>query len=427
MRLLHLYRPHLLLDLARQRRPSGSWPAGPIVLGGQPWIAGTVLDADPAARALGVRRGMPLASAHRLAPEATFLDPDPAADREAIEAAFEGLAAFSPAIAGSAEPGDQAFGLLEAQADGLEGLWGPEPVLAARIAAALTASLAGTPRAGMAGTRFAATVAAAAAGPGALVAVPADGEAVFLAGLPASLLTPDAEIRARLRRFGLRRIGQVADLPMTALVARFGEEGARIGARSRGEETDPFRPRRAPERLLLSLPIDPPVGELEAVRFVLRRLATALAANLAARGLATARGQVRLELDLAFARAGTPGEVIAETRFPEPTADAEAIERLLLARLERTPPPAPVARLELELAGAEAAAGQQLPLFVPQALRGARLQWQLARLALTYGEDRIRRVEITDPEAPLAEHRWAWRPVAGSVGGEAAGSARSVR
>lgn len=427
MRLLHLYRPHLLLDLARQRRPSASWPAGPLVLGGQPWIAGTVLDADPAARALGVRRGMPLGSAHRLAPEATFLDPDPAADRAAVEAAFETLATFSPAIAGSAEPGAQAFGLLEAQTDGLEGLWGPETELAARIAAALTASLAGAPRAGIAGTRFAATIAAAAAVTGGLVAVPPAGEAAFLGPLPASLLTSDAEIRARLRRFGLRQIGQVADLTTSALVARFGEEGARIGARARGEETNPFRPLRTPERLLLALPIDPPVGALEAVRFVLRRLAMALAANLAARGLAAARGRARLELDLAFARAGTPGEVVVEARFPEPTADAEAIERLLLARLERTPPPAPVARLELELAGAETATGQQLPLFVPQALRGARLQWQLARLALTYGEDRIRRVEITDPEAPLAERRWAWRPVAGPAAGEVSRTARPLR
>jgi hypothetical protein len=100
-------------------------------------------------------------------------------------------------------------------------------------------------------------------------------------------------------------------------------------------------------------------------------------------------------------------------RFPEPTADGEAIERLLLAKLERTPPPAPVARLELELSGAEPAAGQQLPLFVPQALRDARLGWQLARLAVTFGEDRVRRIEITDPEAPLAERRWTWRPVEG--------------
>src|SRR5205807_10509863 len=140
---------------------------------------------------------------------------------------------------------------------------------------------------------------------------------------------------------------------------------------------------------------------------VLRRLATALGGNLMARGLAATNGRIRLALDLTFAKAGIPPELVGEVRFPEPTADAEAIERLLLARLERVPPPAPVARLELELSGASAAAGQQLPLFVPQALHGARLGWQLARLALTFGEDRVRRFEITDPEAPLSERRWS--------------------
>jgi hypothetical protein len=72
-----------------------------------------------------------------------------------------------------------------------------------------------------------------------------------------------------------------------------------------------------------------------------------------------------------------------------------------------------VERLELELVGTEPAAGQQLPLFVPQALHAARLSWQLASLAVTFGEDRVRRVELLDPEAPLPERRWAWRPVSG--------------
>ena len=428
MRLLHLYRPHLLLDLARERQVSGSWPAGPIVLGGQPWVPGTVLDTDPAARALGVRRGMPLGSAHRLAPEATFLDPDPDADRAAIEAAFEILATFSPAVTGSIDPGDQAFGLLEVQIDGLELLWGPEPILVERIDRAIAPFLAGRSRSGIAATRFVAMVAAAAAEPGSLVTVPLGGEAHFLAPRSVSLLTQDAEIRARLRRFGLRKIGQVAELAASALVARFGAEGDRMGARARGEETDPFRPRRMPERLLLGLPIDPPVAEMEAVRFVLRRLASALAANLAGRGLAATHGRLRLELDLSFARAGTPGELVAEAQFPEPTADAQAIEQLLLARLERTPPAAPVARLELELSGAEPATGQQLPLFIPQALRGARLHWQLARLALIHGEDRIRRIEITDPEASLAERRWSWRTVTtDTVPAVGTGASRTAR
>jgi nucleotidyltransferase/DNA polymerase involved in DNA repair len=412
MRLLHLYRPHLLLDLARQRLPSGSWPAGPVVLGGKPWTDGTVLDADPGARSLGVRRGMPLGTAHRLAPEAVFLEPDPEADRAAGEAAFERLATYSPAIAGTSDPADVAFGLFEAQVDGLEALWGPEPRLVATVVEALVPIVAGRARAGIAGTRFAATVAAAAARPGELVSVAPGDEAGFLGPLPTTLLTPDLDVRARLHRFGLRRIEQVAAIPTSALVARFGEAGARIGMRARGEETEPFRPRRTPERLRLSLPIEPAVSEVEAVRFVLRRLATALAASLAARGLAATHGRLRLALDVAFAKAGLTPAVVVEARFPEPTADAEAIERLLLARLERVPPPAPVARLELELSGAEPATGEQLPLFVPQALHGARLAWQLARLALTYGDDRIRRVELRDPDAPLPERRWAWRAVA---------------
>jgi hypothetical protein len=75
------------------------------------------------------------------------------------------------------------------------------------------------------------------------------------------------------------------------------------------------------------------------------------------------------------------------------------------------PPPAPVARIELELGGVVAAAGQQLALFVPQAVRDARLGWQLARLALTFGEDRIARIELGDTDAPIPERRWRWIPV----------------
>jgi nucleotidyltransferase/DNA polymerase involved in DNA repair len=421
MRLLHLFRPHLLLELARARASELflPFPPGPLILGGRPWDPGPVLDADPAARALGVRRGIPLGSAHRLVPEATFIDPDPDADRASMETAFEALAAFSPGIAGSTDPAAPSFGLFEVQVDGLEPLWGAEPVLVERLTAALAGSLGGIPdgiRAGIAGTRFAATIAAFHAQPGAPVMIPPGGEADFLAPHPARLLTSDPDVRARLVRFGLRQIGAIAELPRSALIARFGEEGARIHARARGEELEPFRPRRTPERLVLALPIEPAAEDLEPLRFVLHRIASALTEQLTARGLAAASARLHLELDLAFARAGTPSGLDVEQRFPEPTADAEAIERLLFARLERTPPPAAVARLTLELDGTAPAAGQQLLLFTPQAARGAKLEWQLARLALTFGEDRVRRVEIDDPEAPLPETRWRWRPVLANGG-----------
>jgi nucleotidyltransferase/DNA polymerase involved in DNA repair len=395
---------------------SASWPPGPIVLGGQPWTDGAVVDADPLARALGVRRGMPLGAAHRLAPEATFLDLAPDADRDALEAACERLAAFSPGIAATSDVMSLVFGRIAIQVDGLMRLWGVEEAMVPRMVGALAGVLPGLPRAGIAGTSFAASVAAADAGEGGIPVLVAPGDdAVFLAPHPARLLTRDQDVRARLARFGLRTIGAVAELPRSAVVARFGEEGARLHARARGEETERFRPRRAPERMALALPLDPPSESLDAVRFVLRRLAATLADQLSARGQAAGIAQLVVTHDLAFSRRGTPATLRIEQRLPEPTADAEAIERLLLARLEKSPPPAEVARLELELGLVEAAQGQQLPLFTPQASRDARLGWQLARLAIAFGVDRVHRVELGDTEAPLAEHRWRWRAVAGTA------------
>ncbi len=422
MRLLHLLWSHLPLRLAQARMdatlgaPSASWLPGPIVLGGKPWTDGIVVDADPLARALGVRRGIPLGSAHRLAPEATFLDLEPDADRANLETAFGRLTGFSPGIAGTSDVTDPAFGRIAVQVDGLVRLWGIEETLVARMTAALAPVLPGPPRAGIAGTAFAASVAAAHAEAGGVpILVPPGDDERFLAPYPARLLTRDADVRARLSRFGLRTIGSVAALPRSALVARFGDEGARLHTRARGEETEPFRPRMAPERMALGLTLEPPGEELEAVRFVLRRLAGALADQLSARGRAAGLARLVVTHDLAFARHGTPPEIRIEQRFPEPTADGEAIERLLLARLAAAPPPAAVARLDLELGLVEPAQGQQLPLFTPQAARDARLAWQLARLAIAFGVDRVCRVELADPEAPLPEARWRWLPVAGTA------------
>ena len=387
MRLLHLHWPHLPLRLARSR--STSFPTGPVVLGGQPWAPGVVLDADPTAMAMGVRRGMPLGTAHRLAPEATFLDPDLDADEAALDAALDRLAAFSPSVAAEIAPTHPSFGRIEIGVDGLDRLWGPDPALVERVGAALAPMLPGRPRAGIAGTRFAALVAAAIdepgveSGPGGTsrdssrrasritshgrlptVVLPG-GEADFLARLPAALLTSDPDVRGRLARLGLRRIGQVAAIPRSALVARFGPAGERLHAHARGEETDPFVPRRAPERMVLALPVEPAVEGLEPLRFLLHRLAAALSDQLAGRGLAAGRAHLRLALDTTFADRGTPAIIVLEQRLPEPTAEAEAIERLLFAHLERTPPPAPVARLELELADVAPAAGQQLSAVRP--------------------------------------------------------------
>ena len=391
------------------------------MLGGMPWTDGSVLDASRSALELGVRPGMPLGSAHRLAPEARFLDPNPAADGAAMEAALDRLAGFSPSVAAEEDPAMPGFGRADVHLDGLRRLWGPEPVMANRIGEALAEILPGPPLAGVGGTRFVAAVAASLAGEGVagvaatrgagvrLHLVEAGADADFLAPLPAATLSRDPMVRARLDRFGLRRIGQVAELPLSAVVARFGADGERIHARARGLETDPFRPRRTPERMTLALPIEPPVADIEALRFVLHRLAAAFGDQLVARGAAAGRARLTLELDGTFVAGETPPTMVIDQPLPEPTSEGLAVERLLLARIEASPPPAPVASLELELGEVAPAAGTQLSLFTPQNGRTGRLGWQLARLGLRFGERSVGWMEIGDPEAPLAEDRWSWR------------------
>jgi len=379
---------------------------------------------------------MPLGAAHRLAPEALFLDPDPAADGVSLEAALDRLAGFSPGVAAETDRTRPGFGRVEVQLDGLERLWGPEPLIVRRIGEALAGMLPGPPLAGIGGTRFVAAVAASRAGAVAPAVAPAvaggdvplvdvepGADADFLAPLPARLLSRDPEVRARLDRFGLRVIGQVAELPRSAMVARFGPNGELIHARSRGEETDPFRPRRAPERMALALPMDPPAADVEGLRFVLHRLAAAFGDQLEARGAAAAWARLTLELDGSFSAGDLPPSLTVDQHLPEPTAEGLAIERLLIARLETAPPPAPVSRMDLELGGVAPAAGCQLTLFTPQTGRTGRLAWQLARLGLRFGEDRVGWMELQDPEALLAEDRWTWRRQAN---GAAAGGGRAA-
>ncbi|HEX5451291.1 MAG TPA: hypothetical protein VFW86_02790, partial [Candidatus Limnocylindrales bacterium] len=329
-------------------------PLGPLVIGGQPWEPGSVLDADPAAVRLGVHTGQPLTVAGRLAPEATFLPADPGAWRSALEQALEVVAGFCPAVEAEVEPGRPGFGRILLGIEGLDRLWGDEPILVARLADALALILPGSPLAGIANTRFGAAVAAVAAAPAAgerlalagsppLIAAPAGNaavEAAFLAPRPIRLLTADLEIRERFRLFGLTRIGDLAQLARSAVVARFGARGGELHDLARGLDGRPLVPRRPVERLRAEAELEPPVETLDPLRFVLHRLTGALCDQLAARGTGAARAI--LVLDLA-----SGSRLRLDQALPEPVARAELIERLLVARLEAEHPAEPVGRIGL--------------------------------------------------------------------------------
>jgi hypothetical protein len=432
MRLLFLVWPHLPLrierSLAREPVSQGSPLRGAaygelVVLGGRPGDDGTVLDCTPAARARGVRRGMSLRAAHALVPKATFLAPHLPAYRAAAEAALDTLAGFTPFIEGETDPTSVGFGHALAGIEGLERLWGDEPALIGRVVRALEPVLPGPPRAGIGGSRFAAQVAALVARGRPLhvvsrerpvdpiprvawFAVPCGGpevEAAFLSPLPITLLPAGPETQERLRVLGIRQIGQLARLPRSAVVARFGVEGGFLHDLANGRDIRPLVPRRPPERMRAGVELDPPAALLEPLRFVLHRLAGALCEQLVARGAGAAVATLELTLE-------GGGKHTVRQPLPGRTAEAEPIERLLLSWLELTPLPRPVSGMTLELERLGPAPAYQLGLFTPQPARAARLAWQIADLRARFGEGRLLRAGLRDPDARLASERIAWFP-----------------
>jgi protein ImuB len=401
MRLLHLGWPHLPLRIERQRSAIDN---ALIVLGGQPWDPDTVLDCSPQARRLGVRRGQPLGEAHKLVPDAAFLAPDRSAYRATFEAALDALSAFTPALEGESDPDAATFGEALLGVEGLERLWGDESVLLERILDAVAPIVPGAARAGYGNTRFGARVAAIVGR-----SVPrgdASVEAARLAPLPIRLLTGDDELQGRFRLFGLKRIGEFAALDRSAVLARFGTPGGDAHDLANGRDGRPVVPRRPVERIRAEAELDPPVDSTEPLRFVLHHVAGALCEQLSARGAGAARAIVTLEIE-------RRPPLVIEQRFPEPVALPDLLERLLLARLETTHPDAPVTRLSLELDGTAPAAGQQLGLFTPQSAQAARLEWQIAGLAIRFGTERVYRARLRDPEAWLAEDRFELLPQGG--------------
>ena len=407
MRLLYLDWPHLPLRLALGRDPG---PEEAVVLGGRPWDPGVVLDRSPAAGGLGVRRGQPLGTAHSLVPEAEFLPLDPVGLADPFEAALEALNALAPAVEGEVDPADPRFGRVFIGIEGLGRLWGDEQTLVRRALALVEPVLPGRPRVGIANTRFGAAVAAR-LGAGAIPAGGRREEAAFLAPLPLTLTPAEPGVHERLRVLGLETMGQLAALDHSAVVARFGATGAELHDLVRGLDRRPLRPRRPVEHLAADVELDPPADELEPLRFVLHHLCSTLCEQLAARGAGAARAAMTLSLERPQ-HDPAPRMQAYQQALPEPSAAADLLERLLMARLEAEPPSAPVERLSLQLDGTAPESGQQLTLFSRQDAQAARLEWQLASLAIRFGNERVLRAVTTDTEAAIAERRFEWQDTA---------------
>ncbi|MEP7081688.1 MAG: hypothetical protein ABI841_01790 [Chloroflexota bacterium] len=387
----------------------------------------------------------------------------PDADTTSFPRMLDALDDLSPRV----EAVDVGVALVDVT--GLGPTWGTERRVAARAVMLARTVAPLSVRCGVGDNRWLATLAARLARtdrPGAPAAYHALPLGVApsrdaLRELSLALLPADVATRQRFALFGLTAMGQLADLPRSAVGAQFGTAGERLQALARGHDPRPIVPRRRPERVVAGATFDPPLEGIGSVGLTLRRLAAELCERLRVRHLAPGRAVLTLTFEDA------PALRVAQP-FPQPALEPDWIARLLLSRLEAAcrarfllnipvdtgtrelqsdrvrewaqnlgkpmSSPAPtlhssavesrssttsansqdadedreeprIASVRLAFDRLSDPSSRQLPAFEARAGRWEELRWSLERIRHRFGEGRLWRAVVDRPAAALPEHR----------------------
>ncbi|WP_417494087.1 DUF6504 family protein [Maricaulis sp.] len=353
---------------------------------------------------LGLRRGQALADAKALEPGLRIAPFAPDADRRLLGAFARWCGRWSPWTA--PDPGEPGEDGVMVDISGCAHLFGGEEALVSAALQAvrgqgLTAHAAIAPTIGLAWglARFPARRAAT----GWLIAhdVPASLHALPVEGLRIG------ETAARLRRFGLKRVGDIAGLPRANLARRFGPDLVRRLDQARGQEDEtlnplqpktPFRARRRfAEALLL----------LKGIKQGVRETAETLCAHLESEG----RGLRRAELNL-FRVDGKIHLLIIGTAAP--VRDAAHIARLFNEKLDRAEIDIGfgIDVIELNATATAPLSGRQSGLTGDASLDDNRLDAEdfarlTDRLSVRLGEARVKRAARRDSHIPERAAGWS--------------------
>jgi len=325
-------------------------------------VANRVIACSPAARAVGVRRGLRRREAAARCPRLHVVTAD--ADRDARF--FEGVVAAVDDLVPRAEV--LRPGLLVLPVRGAARYFGSEERFAEQlIDAVAVSSVAGAEcQVGIA-DQLPTAVFAARAGR----IVPPGGDAEFLSPLSIRQLATEPSLSGPGRealtdllwRLGIRTVGRFAALSATDVASRFGADGVIAHRLARGEPGRGPSGREVPPELEAMLDCDPPIDRVDAAAFAGRSLAAALHQKLMGAGV----GCTRLAI---HAVTGNGDELQRVWRCAEPlTEDATAdrvrwqLDGWLSSRTRGARPTAAVTRLRLQAVEVVSAEALQLPLW----------------------------------------------------------------
>ncbi len=209
-----------------------------------------------------------------------------------------------------------------------------------------------------------------------------------LNGLPIVALRLTEQERSTFELWGLRTVGELAQLPEMDVAVRLGESGRRLRELARGEHPHLMVPEEPTYALEEQMQFDAPLENLESLLFVLGPMIGQLIVRAQAHALALSSLTLRFSLDGA-------GEYVRSIRPALASEQKDVLLKLVHLDLQSNPPSAGVLQVRIQAEPGKRSK-VQTGLFSPPLPEPLRLDVTLARLRALVGEGRVGRARLLD-------------------------------
>ena len=379
------------------------WRGRPVIVGGSADRRGVVSTASYEARRFGVHSAMPSATARRLCPDAIWTRGNFERYRE--------VSAQVMAILGDETPLVEQVSIDEAFFDVTPGRFSREsPILICRRVQERVAELGVTCSIGLGVNKTVAKIASEREKPRGLTAVLPGTERAFLAPLPVGAMSGvGPATQERLRKMGIRTLGELSRADERELERTFGVLGPRMALRAAGLERSAVAEAAAPEEVKSvsnERTFSEDLTERDQIRAGIAHVSEMVGRRLRRKGLRGHTVTLKVKYDATHART-------AQRALAEPTDDERVFGRVAASLLDELWQPGMRVRLlGVGVSGFDGARPSQMSLFGDEAAEGeGRDRSALGRVtdalrerfgddAVSYGRD-LRFKDRTSDTAPM--------------------------
>ncbi|RLS32353.1 MAG: DNA polymerase Y family protein [Planctomycetota bacterium] len=251
----------------------------------------------------------------------------------------------------------------------------------------------------------------------------------LLGDLPITALRLDADVVLKLGEVGIGSIGGVLRLPRKSLASRFGPQLVRRVAEFTGERAEPLEPPRGAELPQANHTFDFPFSlrdaTEDALREIVRQLLASCVPTLAAAGRGVTALQLRLERNAAGGSCEDRTPTVVDVGLYRPTASIPHLEELIRLRMSRTPLPAEIDGVTLEVVAAGNAISRQRLLFGEATeTSGPEVGMLLDRLSGRLGRAAVFEPKLLADAQP--EYAWVAVPPTGALAAAGTAGARPL-